>query len=369
MKYSIGILTFLFMMLLSPEHFSQQAYLLEGYVIDAENELPLQGVNVFLNNTTLGDATNREGKYSIDFVPSGSYDLIVSMIGYEKVTKRVTIPSDEAPPVIKLKPLIYDLDEIQVEGVYTDIWQENLERFTHLLLGESENSEDCRIVNPEVLEFNTADGLKAVNREWLLIDNNAIGYRLKCFINNFHAQKTGELRYSLETYFIEMEPENDSQLEEWIENRQRTYRGSMKHFFWAMMHNRLFEEGFSVRRTMYPAYTDMKGEDFHSDVMFEFSIPDSVDYYEKTIDYDGYMLVIYTPEQEPYEYYSYRLSHGSSIGGMVPKMSWIHFPFGNVTVNSYGNILDDIRAPKVFGYWAWLRIADTLPLDYLPRIQ
>ena len=56
---------------------------LSGYIFDESTSLPLPGVNVFLNNTTLGSATDKEGFFYIENVPIGTYELIVSMIGYE----------------------------------------------------------------------------------------------------------------------------------------------------------------------------------------------------------------------------------------------------------------------------------------------
>lgn len=49
---------------------------------------PLPGVNIIVEGTMLGAATDENGYYSILNVPPGTYQLSVSMIGYEKVTVR-----------------------------------------------------------------------------------------------------------------------------------------------------------------------------------------------------------------------------------------------------------------------------------------
>ncbi|MFH1943493.1 MAG: carboxypeptidase-like regulatory domain-containing protein, partial [bacterium] len=56
---------------------------LTGRITDASTGQPLYFANVFLSNTTLGCATDKEGNYTIENVPSGHYELVASMIGYQ----------------------------------------------------------------------------------------------------------------------------------------------------------------------------------------------------------------------------------------------------------------------------------------------
>lgn len=59
-----------------------------GVVKDKQTDEPLIGVNVIIKGTTLGGSTDREGRYFILQVPPGSYELTISLIGYNPV--RVT---------------------------------------------------------------------------------------------------------------------------------------------------------------------------------------------------------------------------------------------------------------------------------------
>ncbi len=56
-----------------------------GTVVDADNQQPLPGVNVVIEGTTMGAATDINGYYVILNVPVGSYRLKASMIGYSSV--------------------------------------------------------------------------------------------------------------------------------------------------------------------------------------------------------------------------------------------------------------------------------------------
>ena len=53
-----------------------------GKLVDSQNGEPLIGANVYLENTTLGAASDLEGHYVILKVPAGEYTLIMSNIGY-----------------------------------------------------------------------------------------------------------------------------------------------------------------------------------------------------------------------------------------------------------------------------------------------
>lgn len=61
---------------------------LVGSVIDAETKEALIGANVILDGTTIGAATNLEGKFIILNIPPGRYNVSASMIGYSKVTQQ-----------------------------------------------------------------------------------------------------------------------------------------------------------------------------------------------------------------------------------------------------------------------------------------
>ncbi|MBD3377857.1 TonB-dependent receptor [candidate division KSB1 bacterium] len=58
---------------------------IEGKVIDAATGEPLPGANIIIKGTSIGAATDLEGKYVIARVPPGKYTLNVTFIGYYAV--------------------------------------------------------------------------------------------------------------------------------------------------------------------------------------------------------------------------------------------------------------------------------------------
>lgn len=55
----------------------------EGYVRDAQTNEPLIGTNVILMGTSLGAATDINGKYTIRNIPEGTYTIRATYIGYK----------------------------------------------------------------------------------------------------------------------------------------------------------------------------------------------------------------------------------------------------------------------------------------------
>lgn len=60
---------------------------ISGTITDAATNEPLPGVNVIVDGTTLGGATDDEGFYYIINIPPGRYSLKASMIGYKIMSK------------------------------------------------------------------------------------------------------------------------------------------------------------------------------------------------------------------------------------------------------------------------------------------
>jgi len=69
--------------------YSQQSGEISGTVFCTESRLPLIAVNVFLKNTFIGTSTDENGYYVIENVPPGRYEIVVDIIGYQKLHKKI----------------------------------------------------------------------------------------------------------------------------------------------------------------------------------------------------------------------------------------------------------------------------------------
>ena len=76
----------------------------------------LSYVNIYIQNTKLGTSSNEDGYYQIKNIPSGTYKIVVSSLGYKTKTIEITFNKDEK--IIQNFSLVSDnsLDEIVVSG-------------------------------------------------------------------------------------------------------------------------------------------------------------------------------------------------------------------------------------------------------------
>ncbi|MDZ7808092.1 MAG: carboxypeptidase-like regulatory domain-containing protein [Gracilimonas sp.] len=70
---------------------AQSSGSIEGQVFDLESSEALTGVNIVLKGTNYGAATNINGDYKISNIPSGTYTLRATYLGYETIEQEVNI--------------------------------------------------------------------------------------------------------------------------------------------------------------------------------------------------------------------------------------------------------------------------------------
>lgn len=86
------------------------------------NNIPVAYANVGLLGTTFGDVSNTEGGFKIN-VPYGDYTLVVSMVGYEGIERKVSLSA--SIPVLEfdfeLVEMASMLDEVVVSGTLKEV--------------------------------------------------------------------------------------------------------------------------------------------------------------------------------------------------------------------------------------------------------
>ena len=89
MKYLVNILLPVIL-------YSQNTGIISGTVTDLKSGDGMPGVNVIVKGTYYGASSDLQGKYRINNISPGSYDIEVSMIGYKVILKTgVVVQKDE----------------------------------------------------------------------------------------------------------------------------------------------------------------------------------------------------------------------------------------------------------------------------------
>ena len=94
--------------------FCTQAAVLKGRVTD-ENGEALPFATLYIQNTTIGTATNEQGFYQINLEP-GTYQIVFQYVGYRAKTEQVEIGTTEVVRNVKLTLDVYSLREVEVKA-------------------------------------------------------------------------------------------------------------------------------------------------------------------------------------------------------------------------------------------------------------
>jgi len=354
MKYSVPCLTILLLCCL---FFSGQTQhtdygSISGFIYDAETGSGIEAANVYISNTTFGDATDANGKYIIPAVPPGLHELVVSVIGYEPQTKFINvIKSSRLTFSFKLKPKIYESEAIEVIAANQKIWFRDLETFQKLFLGSSPLVKECFIRNETVLKFDWPweTRLKASASEPLIIVNSGLGFRISCVMIDFTWDKVQEQwSWIIKPHFEELEPESEKEQQKYDKNRMDAYSGSLNHFLLSLINDKLFENGYEIYISEKASYKTDPLEQYPANdqiVIKEGLVPG-----ERIIEFEHYLKVVNFKKFMSYNPARY-------------QTSWLHLRQGKVTLDRYG-YARDFQPFEVYGYWATLGVADLLPRYY-----
>jgi TonB-dependent receptor len=89
-----------------------------GRVTDASSGAYLPGANVMIRGTNFGDATDREGEFTIANVPPGTYTLVVGYIGYDDFSTEVRVTAGaKTRQDVALNVSYVEGEEVVVEGL------------------------------------------------------------------------------------------------------------------------------------------------------------------------------------------------------------------------------------------------------------
>lgn len=377
-----------------------------GRVVDKETEEPLPFANVFIDNSTLGIATDLEGKFRIDNIPDIGFNLVVSYVGY----KSKTIPFNYKQEVQDRNFVIeMEIDPIALEGIQvigkarrrnSKDERRLFKRFEEEFLGKSQNAKECVIVNPEVLEFEILDSLnnyKVTAEDMLYIENNALGFRIGYLLDEFIFVNGTKVNIG-SAQFKELEPKSRREYRRWEEARDQAYRGSVLHFLNALIMGQLDKEGFKVNVVQYDSVTSEYTTPLNPPALRQILQVEKTDkeylYNLKTI---GDIEVTYTREFEEDDYKKlYRSSSKSGNYKYTDKKARSSIALSdNQSLTSYqvfGLELDEVELfqksiiffnkletpinfPGQFlqprdvtfgGWWRWGAFSDVLPLNYRP---
>lgn len=220
-----------------------------GRIVNQADKAGIANASVFFDSATIGTTTDGKGQFTLPNVKPGKYNLVVTVLGFSPFKKELTI---ENSPIdlgtISLVPKPVALKEVRVVS-NNAVWQRNFEWFRTSFLGTTGLANDCKIVNPKILDMvykSRSDSLIVTSDDFLVIENRDLGYRVKYLVDEFTRSDSGrKVHYQGPVLFEEMSG-TPAQRNRWLKNRREVYEGSAMHFLRSALADRLDENGFRV---------------------------------------------------------------------------------------------------------------------------
>ncbi|MBD3410983.1 MAG: TonB-dependent receptor [Ignavibacteriales bacterium] len=158
-------------------HAAPPSYLVRGTVV-AENGEPLEGANVILKGTTLGDASDARGVFEIRGVNPGDYTLRVSYFGYATQERSITVSEDLAGLSFEMVEAAFDIEAVVVTGSRVEKPLKNTPALTEIVT-ERQMQTSASVTVVDALEYNMpsvnfSPGLMGHNMRMQGLDNNYV---------------------------------------------------------------------------------------------------------------------------------------------------------------------------------------------------
>lgn len=219
---------------------------IKGKIINADDRSPIAGASIYINNSSLGTSSNKEGLFTIHS-PTRNVELVVSNMGFEKRALEIQIPLQQ-DLIIAIKEKSTAIEEVVVTNYLKDGWKEWGQFFTDNLIGQGGFADDCKILNHEVVKFRfdkKANVLTAICTEPLKIRNDALGYELTYDLGGFRMD-FGSKMFLFEGYaFFKDIGKGRSKYKK---NRNTSYLLSLNRFVRSTYNKEWEKDGYIVRK-------------------------------------------------------------------------------------------------------------------------
>ena len=303
--------------------------IIRGVVIDNSNRVKIKFATIYINGTSIGTYSDKNGYFELDITKRNSLPLTISALGYYS-TSLTDFISDKIIEVW-LIPKIFELKEVVVTAKSHKRERiANLKLFKAQFLGPSANGRKCVILNEDEIKFaDSGNSLIAFAIKPIEIVNNGLGYKITYYLDMFeYNRESGFFSYKGNAFFNDDMSVGMTQKSIFEKRRRKAYIGSIFHFFRSLWRNSLESNGFSVRNA----------ED--KEIKYDDIVTIASDF-KKYLSYKGNLYLYYL---------------------LKPPDSYIELVKDRVYFDSVGYF--DGSGVKIIGQMATQRIGDLLPYEF-----
>jgi hypothetical protein len=358
---------FLWFFLISGFSFSQT---ITGTVKEKGSGLSLPFANVFVNNTTIGAATDADGKFIITGTIPDQFELVASFVGYSTVSLTINRKGMQSiTQNFELELLEDNLTEIELKAKRDKSWERNLKKFKEVFLAVPDDpyGNDIEILNPWVLDFSTVKPDNGFNYTQatahlpLKVVNKALGYEIDFYLQDFRMLRNAS-RFFGQAFYKNLATEDSLVESNWKEGKELNYLNSVRHMALSFLLKNSGSQGFEFYQANAGVPKEKRSNDFYYELKKSI-IPVNLELiYTKPLGNGIYR--IFLPERMevhhlkktwPNDYYT----------NIYHAISWIWAPSGYFDVDRNGTLLHPTQL-VLSGFIGRQRMARSLPLDFVP---
>ena len=240
----------LFLIILFGSSFKCFPQTIHGIVLDNSTKKAIPYANVYFNGTYVGTSANASGEFYLTWKEYNPRPITATSVGYYSMT--LNDYQIDSMIYLFLEPKVYDIAAVIIKADKTPVPETDImprsskeKMFRKEFLGKDYNATRCRIENMEdiILIYNNRNNsLSAFCDKPIIIENNALKYRIYYFLDQFTSSKDSAFMGG--TYYFREIPYSHTRLIS--DRRKNTYLGSRMHFIRSLWANRLEEEGFEL---------------------------------------------------------------------------------------------------------------------------
>jgi hypothetical protein len=335
--------------------YAQDNISITGTIKNAKG-ISLADASVFIAGSQKSTINDGNGTFKFNNLSPGTYQVIINLLGYASIKKNILLDGRNALIDTIMVEKQIQLDEVVIgDGLQRKNF---MKIFNKYFMGESVNAKGCKILNPEKIEFSTNKKLlKATTDDFLIIENNRLGYKIKYLLKSFQYDSGNDATfYEGESIFEEMDGSSEQKIS-WEANRKKSYEGSLMHYLRALYANKTQEEGFLTYAIL--------------NFTFPLVIAPNPVFPEQLIQHTDPNFVNFKYKKRLYTLYDKKKAEAGQKPTNKTEVTIDLADTGSIlmlhaAIDKRGSY-SDYKAILIQGFWGTKRIADQLPMEYAAK--
>lgn len=362
---------FLFLILLIFSAKTLTAQTIKGTVREKESGLPLPFANVFVNNTTLGVASDQDGNFILTGTFSQEIEVVASFVGYLTEVKTVSFQgNDEIRVNFELPFKEASLTEIELKAKRDKAWERELRKFEEVFLALPDDpyKSQIEIQNPWVVEFEKVrpnkgqNYLRASAQEPLRIINRALGYEMDYYLQDFRLIRNGS-RFFGQVFYEPLSPSSPEESQDWDRARSSNYQGSLRSLNQSILLNAADSDEFKIYHALPERMDRRRTNDFTEELNKSIRAIQKDSLLRRPLGNGNFRIFLPGRMEIHHLNKPWRNDYYNNV---YHAISWIEAPEGFYDVDRRGVLINPTQL-VLSGYLSRQRVARTLPLDFVHK--